>query len=117
MNQPAKDRSKKPHITVINRNMRSEIENVNSRLAFIERLLQDYNLRDVLMSINKPRRLIWLNFIAGVSRGLGLTIGTAIVLAILFFIMQHIVSLPIIGEYIADLINFVEQYRGETYLY
>lgn len=117
MNQPAKDRSKKPHITVVNRDMMSEIESVGSRLSFIERLMRDYNLRDVLMSINNPRRLIWLNFIAGVSRGLGLTIGTAIVLGILFFILQHIVSLPIIGEYIADLIKFIEEYRGETYIY
>lgn len=117
MHQPAKESSKKPHITVVNRDMMSEIENVGSRLSFIERMMQDYNLRDVLMSINNPRRLMWLNFIAGVSRGLGLTVGTAIVLGILFFILQHIVSIPVIGEYIADLIKFIEEYRSEAYRY
>lgn len=117
LNQPDKVRSKKPHLTVVNRDMMSEIEKVGTRLSFIEKMMHEYNLRDVLMSVNNPRRLLWLNFIAGVARGLGLTVGTAIVLAILFFVLQKIVSLPIIGEYIANLIEFIEEYRGETYMY
>lgn len=117
LNQPEKIRPKKPHITVVNRDMMSEIEKVGTRLSFIERMMHEYNLRDILMSINNPRRLLWLNFIAGVARGLGLTVGTAIVLAILFFILQNIVSLPFIGEHIAELIKIIEEYRSEIYIY
>lgn len=117
MNPPDKNRTKKPHMTVVNRDMMSEIERVGTRLSFIEKMMHEYNVRDVLLSINNPRRLLWLNFIAGVARGLGLTVGTAIVLAFLFFVLQKIVSLPIIGEYIANLIEFVEEYRGESYMY
>ena len=112
MNDPEKHRPKKPPVTVISRDMMSEIDKVNARLSFFERLARQYNLLDVLMSINNPRRLLWLNFIAGVARGLGLTVGTAIILGILFFILKSFVSLPIIGEYIGDLIDFIEDHRA-----
>lgn len=117
MPKPDKASQKKPHLTALSRDVIKEIENVGTRLSFIEKTMHEFNLRDVLMSINDPRRLIWLNFIAGVARGLGLTIGTAIVLGVLFFVLQNIVSLPIIGEPIADLIEFIEEYRQETYPY
>lgn len=108
---------KKPHMTVVHRDKISEIEKVNERITFIEKMMNAYNLRDVLMSINNPRRLLWLNFIAGVARGLGLTVGTAIVLAVLFFILQNFVSLPFIGEHIAELIKIIDEYRGDIYRY
>lgn len=108
---------KRPHITVINRETAPEVEKVKSHLSSIEKLFLQYNLRDVFMTMTNPKRLLWLNFVAGVARGLGLTVGTAIVLAILFFILKSFVSLPIIGEYINDLIDLIIQFRGETYSY
>lgn len=117
MNQPQKSRQSKPHITVVNRDMMSEIEKVGSRLSLIERLLYEFNIRDILMTMTKPRRLLWLNFIAGISRGLGMTVGTAIVLGFIFIILKSSASLPIIGDYIDQLLNLLKEYRVEQYRY
>ena len=57
--------------------------------------------------------MIKRNFFAGIARGVGIGIGVTIITAILVIIMQKIVTLniPIIGEYIADIVDIVEKSR------
>ena len=61
--------------------------------------------------------------LAGVFRGVGIGIGVTIITAILIMLLRHIVTLniPIIGEYIADIVEIVEDNRhwcriGDVYL-
>ena len=51
------------------------------------------------------------NFLAGIARGVGIGIGVTIITAILVILLQKIVTLniPIIGEYIADIVKIVER--------
>lgn len=53
------------------------------------------------------------NLIAGIFRGIGIGIGVTIITAILVIILQKIVTLniPVIGEYIADIVEIVEKSR------
>lgn len=53
-------------------------------------------------------RLIWRSFVGGLFYGLGATIGLAIVLVIIGFILQSLGVLPIIGEWFKDLNRFIE---------
>lgn len=63
--------------------------------------------------VNSPKKLFWLNFLSGLAKGLGLTIGTAIVLTILFKLTQHIISLNIpyitvwVSEWIAQVTDLL----------
>lgn len=63
--------------------------------------------------VNSPKKLFWMNFLSGLAKGLGLTIGTAIVLTILFKLTQHIISLNIpyitvwVSEWIAQVTNLL----------
>lgn len=58
----------------------------------------------VKLSLN-TRRILWLNFLSGVARGLGFTIGTSIVLTIAYKIISHIISMNI--PYITDTLRQV----------
>lgn len=51
-------------------------------------------------------RILWLNFLSGVARGLGFTIGTTLVLAILYKILSRIISMniPYITEWLQKII-------------
>ena len=53
------------------------------------------------------------NLIAGIFRGVGIGIGDTIITAILIILLQKIVSLniPVIGEYIADIVDIVQRSR------
>ena len=56
----------------------------------------------VKLSGNLPK-ILWLNFLSGVARGLGFTVGTAIVLAILYKVVSQIISMNI--PYLTELLN------------
>jgi hypothetical protein len=45
---------------------------------------------------------MWVNFKAGVARGLGMTVGAALVLGITLWILTKLVDLPLVGEYFAE---------------
>ena len=54
--------------------------------------------------VSSPKKLFWLNFLSGLAKGLGLTLGTAIVLTILFKLTQHVIALniPYITVWVSD---------------
>ena len=53
------------------------------------------------------------NLIAGIFRGIGIGIGVTVITAILIILLQRIVALniPIIGEYITDIVDIVQKSR------
>ncbi|WP_134685904.1 DUF5665 domain-containing protein [Brevibacillus migulae] len=89
-----------------------QVRQVNQRMDKIAIFLEDIRLADVIQNYTAPRKLLWTNFLAGLARGLGLTIGTAIVLAILGWLLSKFISIPIIGEYVKQLIDYVGSYRS-----
>jgi len=89
-----------------------EVRKLNRRMDKIAFFLEDINLADIVQNYTAPRKLFWTNFFAGLARGLGLTIGTAIVLAIFGSFLTQFFSIPIIGDYIRQIVDYVESYRG-----
>lgn len=56
-------------------------------------------------------RVLWLNFLSGIARGLGFTVGTAIVIAIAYKIISGIIRMNI--PYLTELLqHFVEIIQG-----
>jgi len=90
----------------------AEIYAANRRLLQIAARLEESQLRDMLSLYKHPFQLIWINFLAGLSRGVGLTVGTALFLAFSAYFLGQFISLPLIGEYIAKLLDIVDAYRS-----
>ncbi|GED70574.1 hypothetical protein BRE01_42760 [Brevibacillus reuszeri] len=88
-----------------------EVRELNERMHKIAMFLEDIRLADVIQNYTAPRKLLWINFLAGLARGLGLTIGTAIVLALLGSLLTQFLSVPIIGDFIRQLIEYVQSYQ------
>ena len=71
---------------------------------------------EYLEYLQSGKRLMWTNFRAGVAKGLGITIGATVVLAILVWILAKLVALPVIGEYFSQAEVMVEEYvEGSNY--
>lgn len=58
----------------------------------------------------KPRRLLYLNFLAGVARGLGVAVGFSLMGAVLVILLGRLarLNLPVIGEFVADVARIVQ---------
>lgn len=83
-------------------------------MARLERLSMDmekYNIAEYIQALNDPRRFIFVNFMGGIARGLGIAIGATLLAAVVLFFLQRLVmlNLPLIGDFIAELIKIVNQ--------
>ncbi len=64
----------------------------------------------VQLSRNTPK-ILWLNFLSGVARGLGFTIGTSLVLAVVYKIVSRLISMNI--PYLTELLqNIIKVTKG-----
>jgi hypothetical protein len=80
------------------------------QLDKLARRLENSGVADyVRLSQNLPK-VLWLNFISGVARGLGFTVGTAIVLAILYKAVSTLIgmNIPYLTELLKELIDMVK---------
>lgn len=62
--------------------------------------------------LNHPWRLIYLNLIGGLSRGVGLAIGFTVLGAMLIYILTRsfILNLPLVGNFLGELVWIIQQY-------
>ena len=59
---------------------------------------------------NNKKKQLFESFVWGISRGLGISVGIVILGTILILILKELVTLPVIGEYIAQIIEMVDVY-------
>ncbi len=59
------------------------------------------------------KEIIINNFIGGIAWAVGATVGLAIIVAILGMILQNINLVPFVGNFIADIINFIIDKRPD----
>jgi len=71
-------------------------------------------LVEFLEYLQSGKRLMWLNFKAGVAKGFGVTVGMTVVLGITIWILTMLVSLPIVGEYFAQAEQVITEYADST---
>ena len=59
--------------------------------------------------INDTRKMLTTNFLAGIARGLGMAVGFTILGALLIYFLRQLVllNLPLIGDFIANLVELV----------
>lgn len=91
--------------------LRHEVKRLNTRLDDIATVLEKSDFLNMIENYTSPKKRIISNFTAGLSRGLGMTVGTAIVLALLTWVISWFVSMPLIGQYIGDLQNYIDAYK------
>ncbi|GIP48142.1 hypothetical protein D3C76_30500 [compost metagenome] len=75
------------------------------------RQLERSRIAEYTELLNRPWRLIWLNVLSGTARGVGVAIGFTFFAATIIYVLQVLgaLNLPIIGDYIADIVRIVQR--------
>ena len=86
---------------------------INKKIDKINNVLERSNIIELSYLIGNKKEILKRNLIAGIARGVGIGIGVTLVTAIIIFLLRRLIMLniPVIGDYIADIIEIVERSR------
>jgi hypothetical protein len=75
----------------------------------VERL-EAMRIAEYLELLEKPRKLVLTNFIAGIARGLGFAIGTTIIFAVVVEVLRRIIliNIPLLSDYLLEIIRLTD---------
>lgn len=76
----------------------------------LNKIMEKSRIAELTELLQNKRKIFVRNLIAGISKGLGFSIGFYVITAILIYLLQYIVRLniPVIGKYISDIVDIVE---------
>lgn len=71
--------------------------------------LDNSGIADYVKLSQNTGKILWLNFLSGIARGLGFTVGTTLVLALAYQILSQIISMniPYITEALSQFIGMI----------
>ncbi|UVI33607.1 DUF5665 domain-containing protein [Paenibacillus spongiae] len=83
---------------------------LDRRLIKIAEEMERSLMADYVNLLNRPWSLIWRNLLAGTAKGVGIAIGFTFFAATILYVLQLLgaLNLPIIGDYIADIVRIVQ---------
>ncbi len=88
-------------------------EEIDKKLDNLNYALTKSKLLDLVELLGDKKQLLFRNIWTGIAKGIGIGIGVTIITAIIVIILQKVVTwnIPVIGEYIADIVDIVEKSR------
>ncbi len=93
-------------------NSGNRLRDIGDKLAELTQQMEKFNLAEYMNQLNNPRRYLFVNFLGGIFRGLGMALGLTIFGAFILYILQRLVvlNLPLIGDFLAELVRIILTY-------
>lgn len=91
---------------------REERRALLERIGELSQRMEKFNLAEYINLLNNPRRYLMVNFLSGLFRGFGIALGMTLLGALILWFLQRLVrlNLPLIGDFIAELVRIVLTY-------
>lgn len=88
-----------------------ELDWLVRRLEHVAQRMEQIHLERYLRYVHNWRRRLLMDFLGGIVRGVGFSVGFTVLGALLLYILRNIAlaNLPVIGEFLAELVRIVEQ--------
>ncbi len=88
----------------------STLNAIDERVKKIAIHLEKTDIADYVELMNRPGKLLFRNLLAGIARGVGVAIGFTVFMITLLYFLRALgaLDIPIIGDYIADIIEIVQ---------
>lgn len=87
------------------------LNGIKRELSKLSKTVHEARINEYVDLMEDPKRLLVMNFLLGLVRGLGMAIGFTILGAFVFYILKQIIvlNLPVISDFISDLVRLVQQ--------
>ncbi|QCC84654.1 hypothetical protein DDIC_01905 [Desulfovibrio desulfuricans] len=85
--------------------MDTQYEEKQAQAELLLQRLDNAGLAEYVKLSQKTGKILWLNFLSGIARGLGFSIGATLVLAVVYKILARIISMNI--PYLTELLQQV----------
>ncbi|MBO9596413.1 MAG: hypothetical protein J7559_01130 [Cohnella sp.] len=91
--------------------LRGTLDFLSARIDKLALNMEKAQLKEYVNLMHKPWQLIIKNFLAGLSRGVGIALGFTFFAATIVWLLQLLgaLNLPIVGDYIADIVRIVKR--------
>ncbi len=88
-----------------------QVRAITREVDRIAKIVERMNLGDYVGLLQRPGRLLWINFVAGLARGLGTILGATLVVSLIIAIMQRIIGshLPGVSQFFADFVRLLQK--------
>ncbi len=87
------------------------LERMNKNIEKLAAHFEKATIQDYLKFVGNPWKVLLTNLLAGIMRGFGLAIGLTIIFAVVMIILtkvlSHLITLPYVGQMIAQLVEAV----------
>lgn len=92
------------------------LKELKNKIDKISESLEKSNIMEMTYILGNKKEILKRNLLAGIARGVGIGIGVTLITAILIYILQKIIllNIPIIGDYIADIVQIVQNNSGRV---
>jgi len=87
-----------------------DMDYILRRFEHISQRIEMMHLDAYLRYVHDWRRRLFFDFLSGVARGIGFSIGFSILGALLLYLLRNmaLANLPVIGRFLAELVRIVE---------
>jgi hypothetical protein len=86
-----------------------ELRALQREIDRIAKIVERMNLGDYLGLLQRPGRLLWLNFLAGLARGLGTILGATLLVSLIVWITDQIIAthLPGVSRFFEEFLRLL----------
>jgi len=86
------------------------VARMNERLEKLATYMEKMKLAEYVDLLHDTKRLLYVNFIAGVARGVGMAIGFTLLGALVIYLLTRtfVAHLPVVGGIIAQIVEIVQ---------
>ncbi|MDP4092027.1 MAG: DUF5665 domain-containing protein [Bacillota bacterium] len=89
---------------------------IKKKIDHIALNMEKFKFVDYVYYIEHPKKMLFANFLSGIARGFGIAIGFLLLGAAAIYFLQLAVkwNLPVIGNFIAEIVKIVQQNLEKT---
>lgn len=87
-------------------------QSLEQKLQRISDALERAKIAEYVDLLNHPWRLIYVNLVAGLARGVGLAVGFTLLGAAIIYVLtrQFVLNLPLVGNFLGELVWIIQEY-------
>ncbi len=93
------------------------LEMLNDKLDKLSVAMERSSIEEYIKHVRAPWKVILYSFLGGIARGFGLAVGITLIAAVFIIILTRVlaglITLPVVGQQIAALVEMVNQYLKE----